>query len=161
MATVRASVFEPLPSESLIWGEFLPFSLIVFGLVVFSVLSFACVVVGVIVVFLWKVAREGWMYVLILILMLVGASLSLLPFIDCLRVFRQLENVDANVRISNFVYRHISGAPNVILFAILVVLAINLSFALWTLMGKEISSRGEKVFVAIVVVSAAVVVLPA
>jgi len=55
----------------------------------------------------------------------------------------------------------VSGASSVILYFIFVVLAINMFFALLALLGKKMSDRGEKVFVAVVVVVAVLVVLPA
>jgi hypothetical protein len=142
-------------------GEFLPFVWIILGLVTFSLLAFICIVVGCIIVFVWKVAVLGWVYLVILALMFVGAALSLIPFIGFLQTLQTIQRLNLNESSMSLIFRHVSGAPNVILYFIFVVLAINMFFALLALLGKKMSERGEKVFVVVFVVIAVLVLLPA
>ena len=78
-----------------------------------------------------------------------------------LRIYQGLRELDSNLAASNSFYRHVSGAQNIVLFVILVVLAVNWFFALTSLSGKlKLSERGERIFIVVVVLVALLVVLP-
>jgi hypothetical protein len=53
-------------------GEFLPYGYIITGIVTNALLAAACVVTGFVILFVWKLTRLAWVYLLILVLLLIG-----------------------------------------------------------------------------------------
>jgi hypothetical protein len=109
----------------------------VLGIVVECLLIIACVVVGFVIVVVWRVARDALIYLVLVSLLVVAEIMLLVWWVTAIQTEFLPDKVVANL----LVLREII---HVVFFVVVLVLSLNWFFALFELLGqKALSSRVE------------------